>query len=111
MKEKCVYFKIDQIPKQNLKYKIMDVLNIFEKKEDEQKIVYTLYKSNKNYIKKINSKINKINESIVLAKEIKENAKKEEYKNTNIYSIVKTYNRKAEASSGATKHIHISQRK
>ena len=90
MKEKCVYFKIDQIPKQNLKYKIMDVLNIFEKKEDEQKIVYTLYKSNKNYIKKINSKINKINESIVLAKEIKENAKKEEYKNTNIYSIVKT---------------------
>ena len=40
MKEKCVYFKIDQIPKQNLKYKIMDVLNIFEKKEDEQKIVY-----------------------------------------------------------------------
>ena len=68
----------------------MDILNIFEKKEDEQKIVYTLYKSNKNYIKKINSKINKINESIVLAKEIKENAKKEEYKNTNIYSIVKT---------------------
>ena len=90
MKDKCVYFKIDQIPKQNLKYKIMDVLNIFEKKEDEQKIVYTLYKSNKNYIKKINSKINKINEPIVLAKEIKENAKKEEYKNTNIYSIVKT---------------------
>ena len=38
MKEKCVYFKIDQIPKQNLKYKIMDILNIFEKKEDEQKI-------------------------------------------------------------------------
>lgn len=90
MKEKCVYFKIDQIPKQNLKYKIMDVLNIFEKKEDEQKIVYTLYKSNQNYIKKINSKINKINEPIILAKEIKENAKKEEYKNTKIYSIVKT---------------------
>lgn len=89
MKDKCVYFKIDQIPKQNLKYKIMDVLSIFEKKEDEQKIVYTLYKSNKNYIKKINSKINKINEPIILAKEIKENAKKEEYKNTNIYSIVK----------------------
>lgn len=90
MKDKCVYFKIDQIPKQNLKYKIMDVLNIFEKKEDEQKIVYTLYKSNQNYIKKINSKINKINEPIILAKEIKENAKKEEYKNTKIYSIVKT---------------------
>jgi len=89
MKDKCVYFKIDQIPKQNLKYKIMDVLSIFEKKEDEQKIVYTLYKSNKNYIKKINSKINKINEPIILAKEIKENAKKEEYKNTKIYSIVK----------------------
>ena len=55
MKDKCVYFKIDQIPKQNLKYKIMDVLNIFEKKEDEQKL-YIHYTNQTKIIKKINSK-------------------------------------------------------
>lgn len=90
MKDKCVYFEIDQIPKQNLKYKIMDIFNIFEKREYEQKIVYKLYKSNNNYIKKINSKINKINVPIVLAKEIKENAKKEEYQHTKLYRIIKS---------------------
>ena len=90
MNDKCVFFEINQIPKQNLKYKIMDAFNIFEKREDEQKIVYRLYKTNKNYIKRINAKINKIKAPIVLAKEIKENAKKEEYQNTKLYRIIKS---------------------
>lgn len=90
MQEKCLLFETNSITKQNLKNKIMVKFNIFEKKEDEQKTIYTLYSLNKKGIKKIERKIKTINVPIILSKEIKENAKKEEYKNTKIYKIIKS---------------------
>lgn len=89
MQEKCLLFETNSMIKQNLKNKIMIKFNIFEKNEDEQKIIYTLYSLNKKGIKKIERKIKTINVPIILSKEIKENAKKEEYKNTKIYKIIK----------------------
>lgn len=90
MQEKCLLFETNSMIKQNLKNKIMIKFNIFEKNEDEQKIIYTLYSLNKKGIKKIERKIKTINVPIILSKEIKENAKKEEYKNTKIYKIIKS---------------------
>lgn len=90
MQEKCLLFETNSMIKQNLRNKIMIKFNIFEKNEDEQKIIYTLYSLNKKGIKKIERKIKTINVPIILSKEIKENAKKEEYKNTKIYKIIKS---------------------
>lgn len=89
MNEKCVCFEIHPIINKKLKYKIMDKFNIFEKREDEEKITYILYKSNGNYIKKINSKVQKINTPMVFSRQIKENINKEEYKDTKLYKIIK----------------------
>ena len=89
MNKKCVCFEIHPIINKKLKYKIMDKFNIFEKREDEEKITYILYKSNGNYIKKINSKVKKINTPIVFSRQIKENINKEEYKDTRLYKLIK----------------------
>ncbi len=89
MNKKCVCFEIHSIINKKLKYKIMDKFNIFEKREDEEKITYILYKSNGNYIKKINSKVKKINTPIVFSRQIKENINKEEYEDTILYKLIK----------------------